>query len=154
MRRAAKKVFKNLTVEEDERLTPNGMTTSTGVPVSSLAALVWAMEETEGGNQEQRRKWWAFRSRRRFPAGPEEFVVGAVMAIPTPGTHWVPIQIEDSGTETEEELPDLGEGTSQMVEEKGEGKKTKEKNLAPRRSPRFLRCSPRLQEAAKFAAEG
>lgn len=50
MRHAAKAVFRNLTVEEDERLTPNGMTTPSGAPVNSLAALVWAMEGTEGGS--------------------------------------------------------------------------------------------------------
>ena len=84
MRRAVKKVFRNLTAEEDMRLTPNSFTTPSGAPVGSLAALVWAMEETEGANLQQRRKWWAFRSRRRFPTGPEEMVVGGVMAIPAP----------------------------------------------------------------------
>lgn len=101
MRRAAEEVFRNLTVEEDEMLMPNGFTTPSGAPVSSLAALFWAMEETEFGDPAQKKKWWGFRSRHRFPAGPEEFVVGAVMAIPTPGTSWVPIPIEDSKEEEE-----------------------------------------------------
>ena len=101
LRRAAKRVFRNLTVEEDERLAPNGFTTPTGAPVSSLAALVWAMEETEGDDQAQKQKWWALRSRRRFPTGPEEFVVGAVMAIPTLGTRWVRIQIKDNEEKSE-----------------------------------------------------
>ncbi|KAF7013047.1 unnamed protein product [Triticum aestivum] len=147
MRRAAKRVFRNLTVEEDERLAPNGFTTPTGAPVSALAALVWAMEEIESGDPSQRAKWWGFRSRRRHPAGPEEFVVGAVMAIPTPRTRWVPIPIEDSEEELDsemeelEQIPDLGESS-------GGGKK-KEKVLLPRRSPRFLRRSPGLLNLSK-----
>ena len=49
-------MFINLTVEEDERLTPNDMTTPSGAPVSSLATLVWAMEETEFGDPAQKQK--------------------------------------------------------------------------------------------------
>ncbi|XBH73932.1 hypothetical protein VPH35_100969 [Triticum aestivum] len=152
MRRAAKRVFRNLTVEEDERLAPNGFTTPTGALVSSLAALVWAMEETKSGDPSQRAKWWGFRSRRRHSAGPEEFVVGAVMAIPTPGTRWVPIPIEDSEEDLDsemeepEEIPDLGESS-------GGVKKKKEKVMMPRRSPPFLRRSPRLLGLPKSPAK-
>ena len=151
LRRAAKRVFRNLTVVEDERLAPNGFTTPTGAPVSSLAALVWTMEETELGDPSQRAKWWGFRSRRRYPAGREEFVVGAVMAIPTPGMRWVPIPIEDSEEEMESEaeeretVPDLGESS-------GGGKK-KQKVVVPRRSPRFLRRSPRPLSLPKSPTE-
>lgn len=50
LRAAAAKFFRNLTVEEDKRLSPYGM------PVGSLAALLWAMEETETGNPSQTKK--------------------------------------------------------------------------------------------------
>ncbi|XBI09390.1 hypothetical protein VPH35_136956 [Triticum aestivum] len=149
MQRAAKRVFRNLTVEEDKRLAPNGFTTPTGAPVSSLATLVWAMEETESGDPSQRAKWWGFRSRHRYPAGPEEFVVGAVMAIPTPGTRWVPIPIEDNEEEMDsemeepEKMPDLGECSS--------GGKKKLKMQPTRRSPCFLRRSPRLLSLPRSA---
>ncbi|XBI52725.1 hypothetical protein VPH35_035061 [Triticum aestivum] len=149
MRSAAKRVFRNLTVEEDERLSPNGFTTPTGAPVSSLAALVWAMEETESGNPFQRAKWWGFRSRRCYPAGPEEFVVGAVMAIPTPGMRWVPIPIEDSEEEMESEMEEP-EMMLDLGESSGGGRK-KQKAQLPRRSPRFLRRSPRLLSLSKSA---
>ncbi|XBI13765.1 hypothetical protein VPH35_140456 [Triticum aestivum] len=138
MRRVAKRVFRNLTVEEDERLMPNGFTTPTGAPVSSLAALVWAMEETEFGSPSQKAKWWGFCSRHRFLAGPEDFVVGAV-----------PIPIEDSEEEMESEaeeretVPDLGKSSDM-------GKK-KQKAQLPRRSPHFLRRSPCLLNLSKSA---
>ncbi|XBH99830.1 hypothetical protein VPH35_129064 [Triticum aestivum] len=133
MRRTTKRVFRNLMVEEDERLTPNGFSTPTGAPVSSLATLVWAMEETEFGSQAHKTKWWGFRSHRRFPVGPEEFVVGAVMAIPTPGTRWVLISIKDREegmvpeAEEREVVPDLGGS--------GNGGKKKQKMQLPRHPP-------------------
>ncbi|XBI32734.1 hypothetical protein VPH35_056145 [Triticum aestivum] len=136
IRRAVKRVFRNLTVEEDKRLAPNGFTTPTGAPVSSLAALLWAMEETESGNPAQRAKWWGFRSCRRFPAGPEEFLVGTVMAIPTPGTRRVPISIKDSEEEMESEAEEL-EPVLDLGGSSGGGKK-KQKAQLHRRSPRFL----------------
>ena len=50
--------------------------------------LLWAMEESESDDPKQEMKWRAFRSRHRKPAGPTEFVVGAVMglAVPAPMT--------------------------------------------------------------------
>ncbi|XBI13697.1 hypothetical protein VPH35_140404 [Triticum aestivum] len=141
MRHVAKEMFRNLTAEEDERLTPNGFTTPSGAPVSPLVALVWAMEEMEFGDLAQKQKWWGFRSRHRFSAGREEFVVGAVMAIPTPRTRWVPILIEDS--KEEEQLDTGAQMTAADLAKDGEGEE-KQKIYTPRRSPRFLRRSPRL----------
>ena len=145
MQRAAKSVFRNLTVEEDERLTPNGMTTPSSASVSSLTALVWAMEETEGEDLAQKQKWWVFRSCHRFLTGPEEFMVGAVMAIPTPGTCWVLVQIEDSEEELDAAQGDLGASSSQMgMEKQGKEKKVNEKTHTPHRYLHFLRRSPPL----------
>lgn len=53
--------------------------------VSSLTALLWAMEETEAGNPSQAVKWWAFKSRRRAPTGPEELEVGWSWRYPPQG---------------------------------------------------------------------
>lgn len=51
------------------------------------------MEEAESNDPKQEMKWRAFRSRHHKPAGPTEFVFGAVMGLPVP----VPAVKEEDG---------------------------------------------------------
>lgn len=72
---ATEKVFTRLTMQEDDYLTPSG------VPVGSLSAFLWSMEEAESVNLIQARKWREFRSRLQAPIGLQEDEVGVVMAL-------------------------------------------------------------------------
>lgn len=145
---AAASAFRRLTEAEDLRLAPSGM------PVGSLRMLLWAMEEGKSDNPKQAMKWKAFCSRRRAPAGPSEEVVGAVMALPTPGSARLPVVIEsdeEAGGGAEAAIePDVD-----PMEEFGpptRKKKGKAIVYMPRRSPRFPRRLPRLLSLARSAA--
>ncbi|XBJ18335.1 hypothetical protein VPH35_009527 [Triticum aestivum] len=89
LKEAAGMAFRRLTEAEDWRLTP------TGEPVGALRMLLWAMEKSESDDPKQEMKWRAFRSRHRKPAGPTEFVIGAMMGMVVPA----PTTVEEKASE-------------------------------------------------------
>ncbi|XBI96772.1 hypothetical protein VPH35_033001 [Triticum aestivum] len=137
LKEAAGMAYRWLTEAEDWRLTP------TGEPMGALRMLLWEMEESESDDPKQEMKWRAFRSRRRKPAGPTEFVVGAVMGLPVP-----------TPTVVEEKAP---EDPVVIAAEEGGKPGVKKKRarwpLVIRPSPCFHRRSPRLLSLARRARE-
>ncbi|XBI78752.1 hypothetical protein VPH35_088388 [Triticum aestivum] len=109
LKEAAGAAYRKLTEAEDWHLTP------TGEP------------EAESDDPKQEMKWRAFRSRHYKPAGPTEFVFGAVMGLPVP----VPAEIKPGARKKKAKMP-----------------------LMLRRSPRFPRRSPRLLSLARSQGWG
>ena len=139
--------YRKLTEAEDWRLTP------TGKPVGALRMLLWAMEEAESDDPMQAMKWVAFRSRRRAPAGPSEYMVGAVMGLPAP-VPAVAREVRPALAVALEARTDLGSGKGKGGTKPGTKKKILKMPLTQRRSPRFPRRSPHLLSLARSQGRG
>lgn len=127
LNKAVMDICDDFMVEEDERLMPDGL------PKRPLEIVLWAIGEAESADPRRAWKWSAFLSRRLIPTGPEEFKVGVVMALQSPGTKDMLTLVED-------------------VEPIVWGKAAKEVVYTLRRLPRSPRRSPRLLNFARSAA--
>lgn len=66
-----------------------------GGGVIPIEVLYWVMQEAESADPMQRKHWVSYRSRVQAQPDPEMEAVAVVLALPAPGSRFMPIVLED-----------------------------------------------------------